>query len=184
VPLPPPLPLALLHSVLFLLSSLTLLQVSALTPFTISVQVPQSEILEINVRPGWKAGTKLTFASKGDEDRHGQAGDIIFVIKEKPHERFTRHGDDLHTAIKVPLVQALTGAGDLAVTTLDGRAVRLPHRGAILTPGTEISLPGEGMPNSKTGQKGALKVKFDIEFPKSLTDQQKEGIKAILGGSA
>lgn len=28
-------------------------------------QRPDSEMLEINVRPGWKAGTKITFQEKG-----------------------------------------------------------------------------------------------------------------------
>ena len=40
---------------------------------------------------------------------------------------------------------------------------------------------GEGMPLSKSpGQKGDLRISFDIVFPKSLTDQQKLQLKQIL----
>ena len=33
--------------------------------------------------------------------------DIIFVIKEKPHEHFTREGNDLIFAFDVPMKEAL-----------------------------------------------------------------------------
>jgi DnaJ-class molecular chaperone len=39
------------------------------------------EILTIDVKPGWKAGTKVTFAGKGDEGPDGQAGAIQFVVQ-------------------------------------------------------------------------------------------------------
>jgi DnaJ-class molecular chaperone len=32
-------------------------------------QRQEAEILEINVRPGWKAGTKITFQEKGEPGR-------------------------------------------------------------------------------------------------------------------
>jgi DnaJ family protein B protein 4 len=33
----------------------------------------------------------------------------VFVIKQLPHERFTRENNDLVTRVKVPLLTALTG---------------------------------------------------------------------------
>lgn len=59
------------------------------------------DTLEIDVKPGWKEGTKITFAGKGDERPGRPAGDLVFVIKEKPHPRFRRQGHDLHTTVKV-----------------------------------------------------------------------------------
>eukprot|EP00960_Hanusia_phi_P048497 758974-Hanusia_phi.AAC.8 len=56
---------------------------------------------EIQVKPGWKAGTKLTYAGEGDEYAPGQ---------EKPHDRFQRSGSDLIYKVRgVKLVDALTG---------------------------------------------------------------------------
>jgi DnaJ-class molecular chaperone len=47
-------------------------------------------------------------------------GDIIFIIDEKPHERFKRDGNDLHYTAKVGLAQALTGVV-ISIQTLDDR---------------------------------------------------------------
>ena len=48
-----------------------------------------SEIIEFEVKPGWRAGTKLTFAGKGDEvpGSPGRANDLVVVIEQKPHVR-------------------------------------------------------------------------------------------------
>eukprot|EP00798_Chlamydomonas_sp_ICE-L_P021788 gene21788-28808_t len=80
--------------------------------------MPIQEVIEINVQAGWKDGTKITFEGKGDEDRPGVPGDLIFVIRELPSPPFTRQGDDLHIKLKLPLATALTG-GVIAVPTLD-----------------------------------------------------------------
>ena len=42
---------------------------------------PRSKTLAIDVRPGWKAGTKVTFDAEPD----GSCGAITFVLQEKPH---------------------------------------------------------------------------------------------------
>ena len=43
--------------------------------------VNDSKVLSIDVRAGWKSGTKITFAKEGDEKPGYHAGDIIFVIQ-------------------------------------------------------------------------------------------------------
>ncbi len=57
----------------------------------------------------FQAGTKITFEGAGDE-LHGQpAQDIQFIIEEAPHSTYRREGDNLHTTVDVPLVDALCG---------------------------------------------------------------------------
>jgi len=50
---------------------------------------------EIEVKPGWKDGTKITFEREGDEQPGVIPADIVFTIQTKPHDRFERSGDDL-----------------------------------------------------------------------------------------
>ncbi|KAG2493632.1 hypothetical protein HYH03_008149 [Edaphochlamys debaryana] len=148
--------------------------------------MPVQEELQIDVRPGWKDGTKITFSGKGDEHPGRPADDLVFIVTTQPHPAFTRQGNDLCTSVKLPLVTALTG-GSVAVPTLDGRRVQLSVGEGVVTPGTERVLPSEGMPISKgpdAGKKGCLRVKFDVVFPTSLTQEQKDKIRAILGPSA
>jgi DnaJ family protein B protein 4 len=51
----------------------------------------------------------------------------------------------------------------------------------VARPDTEKRVKGEGMPVSKSpGMKGDLRIRFDVEFPRSLTDQQKQALRQIL----
>ncbi|GBF97350.1 hypothetical protein Rsub_10997 [Raphidocelis subcapitata] len=138
-----------------------------------------SEVVEVCVRPGWKKGTKITFAGKGDERPGRPPADLQFVVEEVPHARFKRDGNDLHTTVKVPLITALCG-GDAAVETLDGRRLTIPLPNPMTSHATR-TIAGEGMPISKEpGKKGNLVVSIDVAYPRQLTPQQKEQLKGIL----
>ncbi|XP_062233967.1 uncharacterized protein LOC133931141 [Phragmites australis] len=138
------------------------------------------EILTIDVKPGWKKGTKITFPEKGNEAPNMTAADIVFIIEEKPHDVFTREGNDLVMTEKISLAEALTGY-TVRVTTLDGRSLLLPIN-SVIHPSYEEVVPGEGMPIPKDPtKKGNLRIKFNIKFPSRLTSDQKAGIKRLLG---
>ena len=138
------------------------------------------EILTIDVKPGWKKGTKITFPEKGNESPSMMPADIVFIIEEKPHDVFTREGNDLVMTQKISLVEALTGY-TVQLTTLDGRSLSRQVN-SVIHPSYEEVIPGEGMPIPKEpGKKGNLRVKFSIKFPSRLTSDQKAGIKRLLG---
>merc|ERR1719373_926374 len=54
-------------------------------------------------------GQKITFSSEGDQEPGLEPGDIIIVLDEKKHERFTRSGQDLIMKMDISLTEALTG---------------------------------------------------------------------------
>ena len=126
-----------------------------------------------------KKGTKITFQEKGDEHPGRIPADIIFVVDEKPHATFTRDGNDLVHTCKVSLREALTGT-TVELQTLDGRVLRLPLK-EIVSPGAQKVVANEGMPISKTpGSKGNLRIKFEVLFPRQLSDAQKEVLRQAL----
>ncbi|GMF15125.1 unnamed protein product [Phytophthora lilii] len=140
----------------------------------------EQKILEINVKPGWKDGTKVTFEGQGDALPGRPAQDIVFVIKEKPHNKFQRDGDNLLYHAKLSLRDALLGSGTLTIKTLDGREVPVPL-GGVISPGTQMVIAGEGMPLQKRpSQRGNLVVKFDVQFPTKLTEAQKNMVRQAL----
>ncbi|KAH7651856.1 Molecular chaperone (DnaJ superfamily) domain-containing protein [Dioscorea alata] len=142
--------------------------------------IPVEEILTIDIKPGWKKGTKITFPEKGNEQPNVIPADIIFVIDEKPHGVFTRDGNDLIATQKISLVEALTGY-TVHLTTLDGRTLTIPINN-VIHPNYEEVVPREGMPLPKDPtKKGNLRIKFNIKFPTRLTAEQKAGIKRLLG---
>ncbi|XP_034697141.1 dnaJ homolog subfamily B member 13-like [Vitis riparia] len=142
--------------------------------------IPVEEILTIEIKPGWKKGTKITFPEKGNEQPNVIPADLVFIIDEKPHSKFTREGNDLVVTQKITLAEALTGY-TVHLTTLDGRSLSIPINNPI-HPNYEEVVPKEGMPIPKEPSKrGNLRIKFNIKFPTRLTAEQKSGIKKLLG---
>ena len=141
------------------------------------------ETLEIQVKPGWKEGTKVTYAGRGDEIPGQPPHDLVFVLTQKPHPVFTREGDDLIVTKRISLVEALTEGNKIDVKSLDGRVLRVGLR-EVIRPGSERVIAGEGMPKPKyPGQKGNLRIKFDVSFPvHQLSGQAAEDLKRALGG--
>ncbi|XP_021294898.1 dnaJ protein homolog 1-like [Herrania umbratica] len=141
--------------------------------------LPVEEILTIDIKPGWKKGTKITFPEKGNEQPNVIPADLVFIIDEKPHSTFTREGNDLVVTQKIALAEALTGY-TVHLTTLDGRSLTIPVT-SVIHPNYEEVVPREGMPIPKEpSRRGNLRIKFNIKFPTRLTAEQKSGIKKLL----
>jgi len=145
----------------------------------------EDKVLEVQVLPGWKSGTKIRFPRAGNEQPTGEAQDLVFVVEEKPHERFVREGNNLVCHLKLPLVDALAGeGGKRTVEMLDGRKLQVTIPSGVVKPNQLTTVPGEGMPIRKEGsvrKKGDLIVHWDIVFPDRLTSAQKEGVRKVLG---
>ncbi|XP_027359671.1 dnaJ homolog subfamily B member 1 isoform X2 [Abrus precatorius] len=139
------------------------------------------EILTIEIKPGWKKGTKITFPEKGNQEPGVIPADLIFVIDEKPHALYRRDGNDLVINQEITLLEALTGK-TLDLTTLDGRSLMIPLTD-IVKPGAEVVVANEGMPISKEpGRKGNLRIRLDVKYPSRLTPEQKSDLRRVLGG--
>ncbi|GKA41547.1 DnaJ homolog subfamily B member 4 [Tanacetum coccineum] len=138
-------------------------------------------MLTIDVKPGWKKGTKITFPDKGNEQLHQLPADLVFIVDEKPHEIFKRDGNDLSINCKVTLAEALKGT-TVNITTLDQRDLAISVSD-IITPEYIVVVSHEGMPVSKDpGFRGDLKVHFEVKFPKTLTSEQKTALRLALDG--
>lgn len=137
--------------------------------------------MTIEIKPGWKRGTKITFPEKGNEEPGIIPADVIFVIEEKPHALYKRDGNDLVVNQEITLLEALTGK-TLDLITLDGRNLMIPLTD-ITKPGADVVVPNEGMPISKEpGRKGNLRIKLDVKYPSRLTAEQKAELRRVLGG--
>lgn len=139
----------------------------------------EDKVLTIHVKPGWKAGTKITFQKEGDQSFNSIPADIVFIIRDKPHPLFKRDGSDLKFVAKVSLREALCGC-NVNVPTLTGEKVQL--RISDITKPTSLKrLPNQGLPNPKDPSKrGDLIVTFDIRFPDSLPEGSKQILYDVL----
>jgi len=138
----------------------------------------QDKVLEMDIKPGLKKGSKIKFKGVGDQEEGGQQ-DLHFVVEEKHHPLFTRDGDDIHHTIELNLKEALTG-WKRAVTTIDGKQINIEKSGPT-QPGSKDTYPSLGMPLSKKPDaRGNFVVEYKVKFPTSLTFEQKRKLKEIL----
>lgn len=145
-------------------------------------QTKEENVLTVNIKPGWKEGTKITFKQEGDKRPGALAADIVFTIKDKSHKNFTRDKDNnlLYTA-KISLKDALAGGKTIDVPTISGRKIRIQNDREMIQPGTTKVIIGEGLPNPKNpSSKGDLIVKYDVYFPNHLPSHTKNTIVNLL----
>lgn len=102
---------------------------------------------------------------------------MVFVLKPKPHPRFSRRGADLVHKVVMPLHQALIGTS-VQVKMLDERTLSVPISD-IMTPGSVVTVPNEGMAKPGGG-KGNLILEIELLFPTHLSQAQKMLLKSAF----
>jgi len=140
----------------------------------------EEKILKINVKPGWKAGTKVTFEKEGDQIPGRTPANLVFVLREKAHSVFKRDGAHLCYTHILPLKDALCGTM-VEVPTLQGKRVRVDCTRDVLKPNQTKRLQGYGLPFSKNPKtKGDIVIDFNIVFPDTVSDSAKSMLRSAL----
>ena len=139
----------------------------------------QANTIELDVKAGWKDGTKLRYPELGNEEPGIIPADIVFIVKTKEHPIFKRENDDLHITIPITLTVALTG-GEIEIPHINGTKITKKIE-RIITNDTIERINGKGMPIRKyPGQYGDLRIHYKVQLPTYLTEQQKYDMKRIL----
>jgi len=139
----------------------------------------EDKILTIDIKPGWKAGTKITFPKEGDQTPNTVPADIVFIVKDKSHPLFVRDGTDLKHTVRLPLRDALCGSM-IQVPSLTGRKIPVALND-VVKPTTQKRIQGEGLPFPKNPSKrGDLIVEFNIVFPDKIPQATKEVLKDVI----
>jgi len=74
---------------------------------------------------------QIRFSNEGDQEPGLEAGDIIIVLDQKEHSRFTRRGGDLIMAMEISLTEALCGF-ERTIETLDSRTLLISQKPGML----------------------------------------------------
>uniref|UniRef100_A0A1A8N0T2 DnaJ (Hsp40) homolog, subfamily B, member 1b n=2 Tax=Nothobranchius TaxID=28779 RepID=A0A1A8N0T2_9TELE len=140
---------------------------------------PEEKILEVQIKKGWKEGTKITFPREGDETPKNIPADIVFVLKDKPHPVFKRDGSDIIYTAKISLRDALCGC-TIQAPTLDGRLLPVSTTD-VVQPGMKRRISGEGLPYPKRpNRRGDLIIEYEVKFPERLSESARNTIAQVL----
>ena len=130
--------------------------------------VNKEKTIPIPLKNSFGSGIKLQLDSKGHHFKN-QKTDLVVVINEEPHNIFKRRGNDLFVEVTLKLYQALFGF-DKILVHLDGKKLHLHCTGK--TDFNSIKkISQEGMVDLRTGVKGDLIIKFNIELP-TITNEK------------
>ncbi len=156
-------------------------------------RVRSRRTLTVKIPPGVDAGTRVQLTGQGEiGPGGGPAGDLYVEIGVAAHPTFTRHGNDLHCVVTVPMSAAALGT-DLTLPTLEADVVagvdsedRDPDLETELTleikpgtqSGTEQVLRGRGVPGLRGGR-GDLVVTVSVETPMRLDPRQTELLEEL-----
>ncbi|MGH3361776.1 MAG: molecular chaperone DnaJ [Nocardioides sp.] len=139
--------------------------------------------LTVKIPAGVDTGTRVQLTEQGEVGPGGgPAGDLYVEIHVAPHDTFTRHGNDLHCTVTVPMTAAALGT-TLTLPTLEADVEQGADSGVEtsfdldLRPGTQTGseqvLRGRGVPGLRGGR-GDLVVTVVVETPTGLDPRQEE----------
>jgi DnaJ-class molecular chaperone len=135
--------------------------------------------VDVRIPAGVKDGARVRAAGEGGAGTAGgAAGDLFLTVRIRPHPRFERRGQDLHTRVAVPVTTAVLG-GEMSVPTLSGASLRLKVP-ELTANGRVFRLRGHGMPTvGKPDERGDLYAAVEVQLPSRLTDEERRHYEAL-----
>jgi molecular chaperone DnaJ len=140
-------------------------------------RIQDEATINIEAPAGVQDGNYMTLRGEGNAGkRGGQAGDIIVVFQELPHENFIREEDDIIYNLFITFPQAALGA-EVEVPTLVGKAMLKIDPGT--QPGKMLKMKGKGIRHLNYSGSGDEIVRVNIAIPQKLNSKEKEIIKQL-----
>jgi molecular chaperone DnaJ len=126
--------------------------------------------LTVKIPAGVEDGMRIRLAQQGEVGPGGgPPGDLYVEIHERPHDVYSRKGDDLHCRVTVPMTAAALGTR-LTIKTLDGEETVDVRSGT--QPNATMRIRGKGVPHLRGTGRGDLFVHLDVRTPVKLDADQ------------
>ena len=151
-------------------------------------KVKRAKNIEVDIPAGINAGETVSYRGLGNAGtKGGPSGDLLVTVSIKNHPVFTRSGYDVVLNVPITFVQATLGA-EIEIPVLDpdkkyepGKMIYTVSEGT--QPETVVRLRGKGIPHVRTGARGDMILKFQVEVPRNLSAEQKEIIENFAQSS-
>ncbi len=135
--------------------------------------------VEVNIPKGVTNGTNIKYPGLGDNLFNTiPRGDLFVHFRVHNAERYTANGIDLVHPVNVNCLLAIVG-GQITVAGLDGRQFNLTVPPGTQA-GTKFRIPGQGLYQMNTENRGDLYIDTVIEIPNNLTTAQIETLRSLI----
>lgn len=136
-------------------------------------KVKEKQRVKVPIPAGIDDGMRLKMTGYGDAgEAGGPPGDLYVYIRVKPHDLFSREGDDLILKLPVSLTEAALGCKKEIPRLFSKKPVRLTIPSGTQT-GKVLRVKGEGFKNVHGHGKGDLLIHIHVETPVNLSAKQK-----------
>jgi len=140
-------------------------------------RVRSRRTLTVKVPAGVEDGMRIRLAGEGEVGPGGgPPGDLYVEVHERPHDVFTRQGDDLHCRVSLPMTAAALGT-QINLKTLDGEEQIEVKNGT--QPGTVVRVRGRGVPHLRGNGRGDLHVHLEVRTPTRLDAEQEKLLRDL-----
>ena len=138
-------------------------------------RVAAARKIEAKIPAGVDNGLRLRMNGEGEAGlRGGPRGDLYIDIHVKPHDFFSREGDNVLCEVPLSFVQAALGC-EIEVPTLTGTtSLKVPSGTQT---GKVFKLKGKGIASLRGHGIGDEEIRILVETPTQLSDKQKELLK-------
>lgn len=137
----------------------------------------------VNFSAGLATGDTVKHSGAGNtvvtESGQQRTGSLYLRVQVAKSSKFERKGNDIYSALTVPVQTAIFG-GTESVETLNGACtVSIPSGSQ---PGQRLCIPNQGIKNQATGATGSHYVLLQVAIPslKDLTPEQKNLFSSLF----
>ena len=128
--------------------------------------------IRVKIPKGIGEGQMIRCAGMGYPGRNGgPAGDLYMRVRLERHPIYRPSGKDLESDLMLAPWEAVLGTS-VRVPTPHGE-VKMTVK-PNTSPGTRMRLGGKGLPDPKSGGHGDLLREIVVEFPESVSDEEKK----------
>ena len=140
-------------------------------------RVAGSSMVTLDVPAGVSAGNYMRVDNMGNAaPNNGESGDLQVVFEEKPHDHFTRHGDNTLYELPISFAQAALGAEVEVPTISQPTMLKIPSG---TQSGKVLKLKGKGIPHLHHGGVGDQLVQITVWVPTKLSAAEKELVRQL-----
>ena len=144
-----------------------------------NIRSTEREVLNVNFPRGIDDGETIVIGDRGNNINNQVRGELRITVRIKNTSDFVRSGMDLHLTKKITLKDSLCGF-TCEFDHLNGKRICMNNStgNTVIKPNSKKVINGLGI--VRDNNTGNLIIEFEIQFPDTLTEDQRDLLRKTL----